>query len=166
MILLLWLPAYITKTALGEELIAIREAFISREAGRRFLGYLDAQKAPLEGGRQALKNRPELVARYGYDTKFAMHAVRLGFEGIELLSRRCLTLPQAKPDLSTLRAVRTGQLSFADTLALIEEVRSRLARLVESCTWEADVGAINAFLVRAHAAHWRTQGGTEKSAAG
>jgi hypothetical protein len=38
-------------------------------------------------------NRPELVAVHGYDTKYAMHALRLGLQGIELLSTGRITLP-------------------------------------------------------------------------
>ena len=79
-ILLLWLPSHISKTQLGAELVRTREAFVSKESGSRFLGYLVAQKMKLKGERAHTVNRPELVAKYGYDTKFAMHALRLGFE--------------------------------------------------------------------------------------
>jgi uncharacterized protein len=33
-----------------------------------------------------LTSRPELIAVHGYDTKYAMHALRLGLQGIELLT--------------------------------------------------------------------------------
>jgi predicted nucleotidyltransferase len=105
-ILLLWLPVYLRKTEIGAALVKMREAFISKQSGERFLGYLVAQKAKLKGERAHTVNRPELVAKYGYDTKFAMHALRLGYEGIELMTQRRLTLPVAEPNLTTLRAVR------------------------------------------------------------
>lgn len=162
--LLLWLPTHVAKTELGAELVFMREAFISKESGKRFLGYLVAQKMKLKGERAHTVSRPELVAKYGYDTKFAMHALRLAFEGIELLTRRRLTLPVAEPNLTTLRAVRIGQISFADALALIEQAEARLTELVERCTWAADISGINRFLVRAHAAHWRAaEGRRERS---
>ena len=156
-ILLLWLPSHITKMPVGAELIAMREAFVSKEAGRRFLGYLVAQKAKLKGERAHTVNRPELVAKYGYDTKFAMHALRLGFEGIELMTDRRLTLPVAEPNLTTLRAVRSGRIDLAETLRLIENAEERLQALVEACTWAADVAAINRFMVRAHIQHWQSR---------
>jgi predicted nucleotidyltransferase len=155
-ILLLWLPGHVTHTPAGAGLIAMRDAFISRESGRRFLGYLVEQKRRLKGERARTVNRPELVAKYGYDTKFAMHALRLGLEGIQLLTERRLTLPVAEPNLTTLRAVRTGQVDFAEALRLIEDAEARLSRLVEACSWEADAAAIDAFLVRAHMNHWQT----------
>ena len=40
----------------------------------------------------------ELVAVHGYDTKYAMHALRLGLQGIELLTTGRITLPVPEPD--------------------------------------------------------------------
>jgi hypothetical protein len=111
--ILLWLPAHIIKAPLGAGLIGMREAFVSKASGARFLGYLVAQKQKMKGERAHTVSRPELVAKYGYDTKFAMHALRLGYEGIGLLTHRRLTLPVAEPNLSTLRAVRSGRISEA-----------------------------------------------------
>src|SRR5690606_26019385 len=85
-LILLWLPSYIKRTELGDRLIGMRERFISQEAGKRFLGYLASQKAALKGERARNVIRPELVERYGYDTKFAMHALRLAYQGIEYLT--------------------------------------------------------------------------------
>ena len=157
-ILLLWLPAHITRTPAGAALIDMREAFISKESGQRYLGYLAAQKAKLKGERSPKVSRPELVEKYGYDTKFAMHALRLGLQGIELMTHRRLTLPVAEPDLTTLRAVRSGQTGFADALELIEDAEKRLGELVEACTWVADIDAINRFMVKAHIEYWRSRG--------
>jgi uncharacterized protein len=156
--ILLWLPSYVSRTDIGMELITIREAFISKESGERFLGYLRAQKMKLTGERARTVNRPELVAKYRYDTKFAMHALRLGFEGIELMTHRRLTLPVAEPGLATLRAVRTGQVNFSEALGLIEDAEAQLGRLVDACTWSADIDRIDRFLVRAHIEHWRACG--------
>src|SRR5579859_5731327 len=146
-VLLLWLPTYICKDTIGADLVRMRQAFISRQSGERFLGYLVAQKMRLTGERTRTVNRPELVAKYGYDTKFAMHALRLGYEGIELMTSRRLTLPVAEPDLSTLRAVRSGQIDYQGALGLIEVAEKRRRILVEACTWSADIAAINEFLV-------------------
>jgi predicted nucleotidyltransferase len=154
-VLLLWLPVHLIKTPLGAELIELREAFISRVSGARFLGYLVAQKQKMKGERAHTVNRPELVAKYGYDTKFAMHALRLGYEGIELLSHGRLTLPVAEPNLTTLRAVRSGKIDEAGALRLIEDAEARLRELVERCSWEPNHGAIDRFMVSAHVEHWR-----------
>lgn len=65
----------------GAELVDNAHRFVSRLAGDRFLGYLNAQKAAMTGQPTAHTNRPELVAEHGYDTKHAMHALRLGLQG-------------------------------------------------------------------------------------
>jgi uncharacterized protein len=156
-IMLLWLPAYMSKAPAGAELIGMREAFISRESGQRYLGYLSAQKAKLKGERSPKVGRPELVEKYGYDTKFAMHALRLGLQGIEVMTHRRLTLPVAEPDLTTLRAVRSGQTSLADALQMIEDAEKRLGQLVDACTWAADFDAINRFMVKAHLEYWQSR---------
>ena len=155
MLVLLWLPKHIIKTDLGQRLLDIREAFVSREAGWRFLGYLTGQKKSLTGERNQKVSRPELVAKYGYDTKFAMHALRLGFEGIEYLTDRRLTLPVAEPNLTTLRAVRSGQFTLTQTLGLIEAAEAKLRELVERCQIAADYERINRFMVEAHQSHWQ-----------
>jgi predicted nucleotidyltransferase len=154
-VVLLWLPGHTVKTPLGDSLIAMREAFISRDSGARFLGYLVAQKMKMTGGRAHTVNRPELVAKYGFDTKFAMHALRLGFEGIEMLTERRITLPVAEPSLSVLRGVRTGQYSEKETLAMIERAEMQLRNLLQDCTWKTDRRRIDAFMVKSHMAQWQ-----------
>ena len=82
----------------GAELVANAHRFVSRLAAGRFLGYLGAQKAAMTGQAGAHTSRPELVAVHGYDTKYAMHALRLGLQGIELLTTGRITLPVPEPD--------------------------------------------------------------------
>ena len=99
-LLILFVPdaEVVVRTAVGAELVDHAHRFVSRLAGRRFLGYLQSQKAAMTGEVGAHTNRPELVARHGYDTKFAMHALRLGMQGIELLTTGRITLPVPEPD--------------------------------------------------------------------
>lgn len=153
-VILLWLPVYETKTPIGSLLIDIREAFISRTSGERFLGYLVAQRMKMLGERNQTVNRPELVKKYGFDTKFAMHALRLGFEGIEMMSKRSITLPVAEPNLAILRGVRTGKFTLGQTLKMIDEAEKELRSLLENNTWETDRQRIQNFMVDAHRTHW------------
>lgn len=153
-VILLWLPTHIVKTELGAALVKMRDAFISRDSGNRFLGYLVAQKMKMKGERNQTVNRPELVAKYGFDTKFAMHALRLAFEGIEMLTRRTITLPVAEPNLSILRGVRTGKYDLGQTLTMIDTAEAQLRELLKDCDWMADRSRIDGFMVRAHQSHW------------
>ncbi len=156
-LILLWLSEYLTITPLGNTLVVLRDAFISRRAGQAFLGYLTAQKHKLQGRRAHNVNRPEMVAKYGFDVKFAMHALRLGFEGIELMTERCLTLPVPEPKLAMLRAVRKGEISLSEVLALIEHTEAALGEIVDRCDWQPDTARINNFLVYAHNNHWSSR---------
>ena len=153
-LLLLWLPDYINRQPLGQALIEHRYAFISRQAGERFLGYLVSQKMRMKGERARTVSRPDLVEKYGYDTKFAMHALRLAYQGIELLTTRGLSLPVAEPALSTLRAVRQGLVNEAKALRLIEDAEAELRSLIAECSMTADRNVIDLFMVDAHRAHW------------
>ncbi len=108
----------------------------------------------MKGEKAHTVNRPELVEKYGYDTKFAMHALRLGFEGVELLSHRTLTLPVVEPNLSTLRAIRSGQLKFIEVLQLIDETEVKLRSLLQDCTWKTDQARIDTLMVKLHREHW------------
>jgi len=98
----------------GAELADNADRFVSRLAASRYLGYLRGQKAAMTGEPGAHTNRPELVAVHGYDTKYAMHALRLGLQGIELLTNGRITLPVPEPDRAYLRSIRRGERPLAD----------------------------------------------------
>lgn len=153
-LILLWIPEHVIKNDAGQRLVDLRDAFISRHAGQAFLGYLVSQKRALKGERSKKVNRPELAEKFGYDTKYAAHALRLGFEGIEYLSTHQLTLPIAEPNLSILRAIRQGQITLAETLDLIEGVEEKLRTLADACLATADIKRINQFLINEHWEHW------------
>ncbi len=153
-LILLWLPSYVTMTEAGEALVRLRDAFISRKAGERFVSYLVSQKKRLTGELGVRVKRPELVARHGYDTKFAMHALRIGYQGIALMADGHIPVPVPPPELAVLRAVRSGEVAYADVLGLIADAEARLRRLVEASEREPDIPVIETFLVEAHLRHW------------
>jgi predicted nucleotidyltransferase len=157
-LMLMWLPEYMTKEVLGVQLIQIRDAFVSREAGWRYLGYLTGQRAGLTGQRSPKVARPELVERFGYDTKYAMHALRLGLQGIEYLTHRRISIPIQEPDREYLRSVRRGELSMTKVIEDIDRIAAELKDLTERSTAIADLPTINRFLVEAHQRHWKNRG--------
>ena len=140
----------------GVELVDNADKFVSRQAAQRFLGYLQSQKAAMTGQSGAHTNRPELVAQHGYDTKFAMHALRLGVQGVELLTTGRITLPIPEPELSRLRAVRRGDVSLADAVDAVAEAEARLLELQISPNVpdRADHVWVDDWLHRSHLAYW------------
>jgi hypothetical protein len=158
-LLLLFVPEELTlvETELGRELRELRAAVLSQRAGRGYLGYLRGQKERLLGTRgQKRVNRPELVEAHGFDTKYAMHAARLGYQGLELLDMGLLTLPMPEPQRSRVMAIRTGELTLAETVAEIEQVEQRLAEALERTPLppEPDRARVDAFLVEAYRRAW------------
>lgn len=155
-LVLLWLPDYLKLSPLGQRLLDIRDAFVSKEAGERFLGYLLSQKAALKGERNKKVIRPELVERFGFDTKFAMHALRLGLQGIEYLTDGRITMPVPEPQRAILRGVRQGNVTLSGALTLIEDAEQRLRCVVNKTSAKADRERVDRFLVEAHREAWAT----------
>ncbi|GHG16110.1 MULTISPECIES: nucleotidyltransferase domain-containing protein [Amycolatopsis] len=144
-------------TELGHELRANADRVVSRQAGPRFAGYLRTQrKRMLEG--QLRVNRPELIEKYGFDTKYAMHMVRLGVQGVELLETGRMTLPIAEPWLSWLRDLRRGKHTQDEAVAAAAELEDRLDRLSRGASplpEEPDRDWANQWLVHAYDSAWR-----------
>ena len=159
-LLLLFVPRdlVLVETELGTDLRELRPAVLSRKAGRGYLGYLRGQKERLLGSRgQRNVNRPELVAAHGFDTKYAMHAARLGYQGLELLETGQLTLPMPEPQRSQVMAIRTGARSFEEALSEIDEVEQQLDAALGRTQLppEPDRRAIDGLLVDAYRRQWR-----------
>jgi len=160
------LPLYVTegphllvRTELGEELQRLAPAFRSRTAGRAFLGYLDAQRRGLTGERHATRTR-ELSKRHGYDTKYAMHALRIGHQGIELLRTGTITLPIADPEHTRLREVRAGEVPLDEVLARLDALAAELQEASDApgLPETGDRDAVDRFLVRAYRRSWADGG--------
>jgi hypothetical protein len=124
----------ISATPVGRLVREQAPSLLSQVAGHRFLGYLHAQKERLLGGgkQNRMPNRPELVERYGFDTKYAAHAVRLAVQGVELLTTGRLTLPMDDPWRSTILGIRTGAYSLAEALRMVDTEAERLVDLMAS----------------------------------
>jgi uncharacterized protein len=149
--------ALLLRTTLGDELQALAPAFASRQAGKAFLGYLSAQKQRLLGERGQLRvNRPELVEEHGYDTKYAMHMLRLGYQGRELLQTGWISLPMREHERVRVFDVRRGEVPFNEVLTEIGELERELDDLLETSPLppQPDRRTVDDFLVRAYRQHW------------
>jgi predicted nucleotidyltransferase len=158
-LLLLFVPTELTlvETGLGRELRGLTGSILSKRAGRGYLGYLHGQRERLIGTRgQKRVNRPELVEAHGFDTKYAMHALRLGYQGLELLETGRVSLPMPEPTRSRVMAVRLGERPLEDVLAEIDEVEGRLETALEQTTLpdEPRREEVDAFLVDAYRRAW------------
>ena len=81
--------------------------------------------------------RAELEAKFGYDTKHAMHLVRLMRIGLELLETGELSVRRA--DAEELVAIRQGALSYDELLEEAERLRERMDAVREESPLPEDV---------------------------
>ena len=153
--------AVILLTPLGEELRALAPAVLSQRAVHRFLGYMNAQRDRLLGlGRRGgAPNRPELVARFGYDVKYASHALRLALQGLEIVRDGRLTLPMPEPERQRVLRIKRGEVTaLADVVAVIDavqaEVEERLHTGQTPLPSDPDLDHVSAWSVDAHRRHW------------
>jgi hypothetical protein len=142
---------------LGAELRALTPAIVSRRVQGPFLGYLQAQKQRLTGERgQKRIHRPELEEMYGFDTKYAMHMLRLGYQGVELLTSGHLNLPMAEPERSFLLDVRRGRISEQECLTRAGELEQQLIDLATTSPLrdEPDEARIEKWAIDAYRRRW------------
>ncbi len=155
------------RTGFADELFERRAMFLSRQAGPKFRGYLESQRRGLMGlrsGGSRNQGRADIREKLGFDGKFAAHMLRLGYQGVELLSTGAITLPIPEPQRSRLLALRTGGWPLDEALAHLKaalDEAERLEREIERLMVESralperpDQGQINDWLASVHRRHW------------
>lgn len=158
-----WAPV-LFETADGASLRQLGPSFVGRHVIPRYRGYMQAQAQRLLGlrggghGRRGGGARPELVVQHGYDTKYAMHCARLGFQGIELLDTRHLNLPIRGEPADWLRAVRRGEVPFQDWWQRALDLDWELERRLDDDTIPAGPqrAHIEEWSVATHLRLWKT----------
>lgn len=111
----------------GAHLRENRDRLVSKQTTERFLGYMRAQRGQLLGiGSGTHTNRPELIEKYGFDTKFAMHMLRLGVQGVELATEGEFTTPVAEPWRTRLIELRRGEYTKDQALKWADDLESKL----------------------------------------
>jgi hypothetical protein len=93
---------------------------------------------------------------FGFDTKYAMHCARLGFQGVELVTTGRLQLPIEGEPADWLRAVRRGEVGFDEWWVRSLERDGELERLGGDDRYPIgpDQERIEGWMVHAHRAHW------------
>ena len=149
------------ETDAGRDLRAIREVFVSREAvADRYIGYLGHHRDRLLGVRSKHSNRHELVDAFGFDTKDALHMVRAGWQGVELLRTGTITLPMRPDERDWLLALRDGRHTLTDALAEASESVEQLRVLRELADWpkQPNWPGINTWLRHTYMREWTRNG--------
>lgn len=110
---------HVTHTTEFGEMLRDPEVYkmlVNESAAGAYLGYMSQQIKLLEnhGTGEVLSRvkRPGLVDDFGFDTKYAMHALRLGYQGCELLTTGTIPFPMRDGYRMFLMDVRNGKVQF------------------------------------------------------
>ncbi len=160
------LPLYAPKaslvvvTPLGEELRALRAAFLSQLSVERFLGYMRSQHQRMLGqSKRNVPNRPELIEQFGWDVKYGSHALRLAYQGFEIASTGNLSLPMPDRERARVLAVKRGEVARDEVSAEISRLEASVRSLLDErrspLPRTADVDRISIWAIDAHRRHWQ-----------
>ena len=142
------------------ELRDLTDKIVSREAAARYRGYLRAQRERLIGVRGQKHTggarRAKYMAEAGWDTKYAMHMVRLGVQGVELLHTGKISLPIQEPLRSQIMDVRLGNVTQDYAVEWAESLEAQLDDLENSSDLrpEPDRKALEKWLVEVQMDSW------------
>jgi predicted nucleotidyltransferase len=133
-----------------------REVFLSKQSAKQFLGFADNQKQRITGekGHGSKGQRPEYIGRFGYDTKAAMHCLRLYLECIDLMENGTITLP--RPERDYLVAVRSGEWGLDRFLDEARELHQKAQAAADRSLLPENVDRddISKLIAEAHLMHW------------
>lgn len=149
--------ASVRADARGLQMQELAPHIVSRRAAGAYLGYLQAQRQRLTGERGQMRvHRADLVEKYGFDTKYAMHMLRLGIQGIELQLTGSLQLPMKQADQDFLLAVRRGDVSLQQCLTNAGIYESELKDLYEKgpLPLEPNTEHVERWMVRMYLRNW------------
>ncbi|MBI2375604.1 MAG: nucleotidyltransferase domain-containing protein [Deltaproteobacteria bacterium] len=117
-------PDEAVRRVAGRSLGLSKELIDALDRERRFRAAVRQRTAYDEWKSSRNPARAELEAKFGYDTKHAMHLLRLLRTGIEVLESGDLVVKRS--DAAELKKVRDGALSFAELEAEAERLRARM----------------------------------------
>lgn len=140
----------------AHNLRAIRDEFTNQTTLNAFLGYLDAQSSrfskSLNG--EVAPGRSELVEKYGMDTKFMGHAIRLGMQGAELAMSGTITLPMPEHQAKFILDIRDGKLNPEEFFEMINEFKDIIREEKEKLKKLPNFEVLENFLIDTYREYW------------
>ncbi|HXB22224.1 MAG TPA: nucleotidyltransferase domain-containing protein [Candidatus Solibacter sp.] len=137
------------------------KVFLSRASARQFLGFAENQLKRITGekGQGAKGKRPEYIGIHGYDTKGAMHGLRLLYECIELMRHSRITLP--RPERELLIKVRSGKWTLKKVLSHTQDLFAEVEKSISSSPLpeKVDRAAISSLVAKVHLEFWSSRKG-------
>lgn len=141
----------------GLELRNLAPSIISKKVFAPFQGYMKQQTERLIGTRGQMNvTRPELIEKYGYDTKYAGHIIRLGMQGIELLDTGKICLPMKEIERENVVDVRTGKFTLEQVLKQVAHLEGELKEAYYNTKLpeEPDRTKVQDFMIKSYLGYW------------
>lgn len=129
----------------------LRTLCVSQKCRPAFLGYLQQQRTKMLSGRQ---QRPDLIAKHGYDTKFAAHMIRLGIQGIEVLENNHMNLPMDLMGKTMCKMILAGQETQEHVLEYSYVLEHRIKTLDSPLPVEPEYDKVNDWLAETYLTFW------------
>jgi hypothetical protein len=145
--------AFTTET--WDHVFARPEIFLAKGHVKPFVGFAEDQMKRLLGQKgQKNVHRAELEQKHGYDTKYAMHVIRLYGEAKELMEHGRITLP--RPNRNELIDIRKGKYSLTEIRELGAQLESEAlaAQVTSPLPDDVDRDAISKLLAETHLRFW------------
>jgi predicted nucleotidyltransferase len=121
------------ETSFSRDLILNRNLFLSKRCYHTFKGYAYSQRIKLEVKKENMTGRRELADKFGYDTKFASHLIRLLQECAQILVEKTLSFP--RPQNNLVRDIKLGKYELRWVLEKADE----LEKLIDVAYIESDL---------------------------
>ncbi len=139
----------------GQRLIESRDLFLSKKAYHTFKGYSYAQRKKLEIKKENMTGRTELAEKFGYDTKFASHLIRLLLECQQALVEHTITLPL--PQNNLVRDIKLGRYSLEWVMNKADEIEKLVDQSYISSTlqYTANFEEINKLQISLIESFWQ-----------
>lgn len=114
---------------LGQVLIDNRHLFLSKAIRNKYAGYAKSQMERIKIKKNNGTGRQDLVEKFGYDTKFAMHCVRLLTSGDEILVTGNFSTYRSNRQFLT--DIRMGKYSYTEIMEIIETLDATMKKSLE-----------------------------------
>ena len=109
-----------------------RKMFLHKGSYHKFRGYMFSQLHKIEQKTNSTNpKRAELIAKHGFDTKFAQHSIRLGLEAEQILIEHDLDIERNR---EVLKSIRRGEWSIDRIKEFCSQKERHLDELYQKST--------------------------------
>jgi uncharacterized protein len=145
----------VVDTEFGQRIMKfIRENMITQHLFGGYYGYYHDQiKCFVEKSGVHREKRKELVEKFGFDTKMASHAYRIGVQGAELFTEGKITPTMTGAELDIARKLKVGGFhTRPEVIELVKELGEKMKKAKENSTLPLapDFEKVNRFCVDLH----------------